>query len=350
MNQQWLAYAVSILSLASFGLSGAWAQNQVTMTPLGSNQGMFCASDRAILFEDPGPGNVRILIAPGRTVNGPNDQRLGAVDVILLDHAHVDHIGDRAGDNNCSGGGGTSLTGTGIPNVANIAAGKNSAVLVGGELVPWLQERIGVVKGNAIGGCGGYGPTSGVGTLTEVRRSTPCVDTLRPGASRALQVGGVPTGVTVSVVQATHSNGIPTPFINNGAALIPPGLSGYGGTETGYVIRFSNGLSVYWTGDSGLIGDMQLFSQYYGVNLAIVHMGDVFTMGPDEAAFAVSDLIKPRTVIPEHANEVATDSNGNVLNGTRTERFLSRLRPNIRHIVPLSGVPIYCDGRGNCSQ
>lgn len=347
MNQRWVACAVFILSIGLCGLSPVRAQNQVELTPLGSNQNRFCASDRAIIFEDPGPGHVRILISPGRTVDGAADSRLGAVDVILLDHAHVDHIGDRAGDNICTGGGGTSLAASHIPNIANIAAGKNSAVLVGGELVPWLRDRISAAKGSAVGGCGGYGGAAGLTNLTEVRRATPCVDTLRPGASRELQVGGVPTGVRVSVVQATHSNGIPANFING---VTPPGLSGYGGTETGYVIQFPNGLSVYWTGDTGFFGDMKLFSEYYGVNLAIVHMGDVFTMGPDDAAFAVNNLIRPRSVIPEHANEEATGSEGKVLSGTRTERFLSLLRPNINQVVPLSGVPILCDGRGNCVQ
>jgi len=345
MKQRWLTCALSIFSFVFLGSPLAFAQN-VTLTPLGSNKGEFCASDRAILFEDPGAGHVRILIAPGRTVNGPTDSRLGAVDVILLDHAHVDHIGDRAGDNACTGGGGTSLTASGVPNVANIAAKKNSAVFVGGELVPWLQDRIKVPFGSAIGGCGGYGPTSGVGNLTEVRRTSPCVDTLRPGGKRELTANGVLTGVTIAVVQATHSNGIPAAFTSN-SSLFPAGLTGYGGTETGYVILFSNGLSVYWTGDSGFIGDMKLFSEFYDVNLAIVHMGDVFTMGPEEGAFAVNELIRPKTAIPEHANEVATNG-GKVLSGTRTERFLSLLKGGINGIVPLSGSTISCDGKGKC--
>ena len=57
---------------------GAWgslahAQN-VTITPLGSVRGEFCVGDRALLFED--PTGVRILTAPGRTVNGSRDPRL----------------------------------------------------------------------------------------------------------------------------------------------------------------------------------------------------------------------------------------------------------------------------------
>lgn len=171
------------------------------------------------------------------------------------------------------------------------------------------------------------------------------MDTLRPGASREPQLNGIPTGVRVATVQATHSNGIGGAFVEG--QDLPPGLEGYGGTENGYIIRFSNGLSVYWTGDSGFFGDMALFSEYYRVDLAIVHIGDIFTMDPDEGAFATNRLIEPRTAIPIHVTEVAT-SQGEVVPSTRTERFIAKVRPEIEVIVPRSEVPILCDGRGRC--
>lgn len=325
------------LGLLLAGWTTAGQAADVKITPLGAESGEFCALDRAMLMED--PSGVRILIQPGRTVSGPDDPRLGEVHVVLLDHTHGDHIGD-AIDVACNGSGGTSLAPSGIPNVAEIAAAKNSAALVGGEMFFWLQERIGAAYGGAIGQCG----ASGITNRTEVSRSSPCVDFLRPGASREIQLNGTPTGVMISTIAVPHSNGIPAPFVNGN---VPSGLTGYAGTETGYVIRFSNGLSVYWSGDSGFFGDMALFSKYYGVNLAIVHIGDIFTMGPDEAAFAVNTLIKPRTVIPTHANEIAT-TGGMVNAGTRTERFIQKSNKPV--ILPLSGVPIYCDGKGNCLQ
>jgi L-ascorbate metabolism protein UlaG (beta-lactamase superfamily) len=295
-------------------LSLGWSQSQaqdVIITPLGSSAGEFCALDRAMLLED--PSGVRILIQPGRTVSGSDDPRLGDVHVVLLDHVHGDHIGDRI-DIACNGS--------------------------GGEMVPWLQDRVGAAEGAAVGGCG----SSGLTNLTEVSRTTPCVDNLRPGASRELKLNGVATGVKVSTIAVPHSNGIPAPFVDG---TLPAGLTGYAGTETGYVIRFSNGLSVYWSGDSGFFGDMALFSDFYKVNLAIIHIGDIFTMGPDEAAFAVNELLKPRSVIPTHANQVSTT--GGVVNpGTRIERFIQETRKPV--IVPLSGMPIYCDGLGNCAH
>src|SRR5213594_860131 len=98
----------------------------VKVTPLGSHTGELCRNDRALLFED--PTGVRILYDPGRTVD-ETDGRLGDVHVMLLSHAHTDHIGDarpNPGAGTCAapaGGGANSNT-----NFASIAALKNAAV------------------------------------------------------------------------------------------------------------------------------------------------------------------------------------------------------------------------------
>src|SRR6266436_5472582 len=70
----------------------AWTQN-VKITPLGSHTGELCDRDRATIFED--PTGVRILYDAGHSVLGGNDPRLGAIHIVLLTHAHGDHIGDR---------------------------------------------------------------------------------------------------------------------------------------------------------------------------------------------------------------------------------------------------------------
>jgi hypothetical protein len=55
-------------------------------------------------------------------------------------------------------------------------------------------------------------------------------------------------------------------------------------------------------------------------------------------------------VIPEHFNQIST-TKGQVNAGTKLERFLQLLKGQAqsRIVVPLSGVPIHCDGQGNCS-
>lgn len=83
-----------VIAFATLSITNARAQN-VTITPLGATAGEFCVGDRALLFED--PSGVRVLIAPGRTVKGSGDVRLGALGsmhVLLIDHPHVDHMGD----------------------------------------------------------------------------------------------------------------------------------------------------------------------------------------------------------------------------------------------------------------
>jgi len=85
------AAAFATVLTVALSVSSAFAQS-VKITPLGSHAGELCFNDRALLFED--PTGVRILYDAGRTVAGGIDPRLGEVHVVLLTHAHGDHIGD----------------------------------------------------------------------------------------------------------------------------------------------------------------------------------------------------------------------------------------------------------------
>ena len=69
------------VAFCCFAASSGFAQN-VKVTPLGGIDGEFCPQDRALVFED--PNGTRILYDPGRTVAGPNDPRLGKIDIILV--------------------------------------------------------------------------------------------------------------------------------------------------------------------------------------------------------------------------------------------------------------------------
>ena len=82
----------AVLVVLGLGCSAGWAQN-VKITPLGSHAGELCDRDRATIFED--PTGVRILYDAGHSVTGGDDPRLGDVHVVLLDHAHGDHMGER---------------------------------------------------------------------------------------------------------------------------------------------------------------------------------------------------------------------------------------------------------------
>jgi L-ascorbate metabolism protein UlaG (beta-lactamase superfamily) len=73
-----------------------------------------------------------------------------------------------------------------------------------------------------------------------------------------------------------------------------------GGVSVGYVIEFENGFTVYATGDTSVFGDMKLINEFYSPDLALVCIGGHFTMGPEGAAYAMRELIKPKQIIPIH--------------------------------------------------
>jgi L-ascorbate metabolism protein UlaG (beta-lactamase superfamily) len=81
----------------------------------------------------------------------------------------------------------------------------------------------------------------------------------------------------------------------HGSAL-PDGS--YGGNPAGFLLTTNDGKKIYMAGDTGLFGDMQLIGDE-GLDLAVIPIGDNYTMGPDDALRAVK-LLRPKTVIPIH--------------------------------------------------
>ena len=93
----------------------------------------------------------------------------------------------------------------------------------------------------------------------------------------------------------------------HGSAL-PDGSNG--GNPCGFLLTTNDGKKIYLAQDTGLFGDMKLIGEE-GIDLAVVPIGDNFTMGPDDALRAVK-LIQPQTVIPIHYNTwdlIAQDAN-----------------------------------------
>jgi L-ascorbate metabolism protein UlaG (beta-lactamase superfamily) len=114
-------------------------------------------------------------------------------------------------------------------------------------------------------------------------------------AKGAKQVSGMGKGGTqtvgdikVTMVHATHSAGI-----EDGKQLI------YGGEPCGYVIEFANGVKIYHAGDTNVFSDMQIIRELYAPQIALLPIGDHYTMGPREAAYACR-LLQPKAVVPMH--------------------------------------------------
>ncbi|RME79680.1 MAG: metal-dependent hydrolase [Planctomycetota bacterium] len=92
----------------------------------------------------------------------------------------------------------------------------------------------------------------------------------------------------VTMVDATHSGGI-----NVGNKVIP------GGEPAGLMLRFDNGYTIYDAGDTGLMGGLKELAEIFKPNLLLVPIGDLFTLGPELAAYFTRQ-INPENVIPIH--------------------------------------------------
>ena len=81
-------------------------------------------------------------------------------------------------------------------------------------------------------------------------------------------------------------------------SVLPDGS--YGGNPCGFHLFFNDGTKVYDAADTSLFGDMRLIGEE-GIDLAILPIGDNYTMGPDDALRAVR-LLRPKRVLPIHYN------------------------------------------------
>jgi L-ascorbate metabolism protein UlaG (beta-lactamase superfamily) len=94
--------------------------------------------------------------------------------------------------------------------------------------------------------------------------------------------------LSITMVPAVHSSSVEE-----------DGRCVYAGPACGYVIRFEDGLTIYFAGDTALFGDMQLLAAVYQPAIAFLPIGDTYTMGPLQAAKAC-ELLRVRQVIPMH--------------------------------------------------
>ena len=102
----------------------------------------------------------------------------------------------------------------------------------------------------------------------------------------------------------------------------------YAGEPAGIVMELEDGFSIYFAGDTNAFMDMQLIGRIYGPDVAVLPIGDHFTMGPREAAVAL-ELLGVKRCVPCHYGTFP------LLHGTPDE--LRSLAPDVDILAPEPG-------------
>jgi L-ascorbate metabolism protein UlaG (beta-lactamase superfamily) len=202
-------------------------------------------------FRIKSPGGKTIVVDPwltgGTKTPAPyktDIAALGKVDLLLVTHAHVDHLGD-------------------APALAKL----NNTKL--------------------------YGPADMITPLVTLG-ILPAELTHRFNKSGS--VTPLP-GVKVTAVKAEHSSLL----VHNNPAT-GKNESHAAGEAVGFIIELENGFKIWHMGDTGLFGDMKFIADHYKPDVVLVPIGGNFTMDPDDAAYAMRNWIDVKNVIPIHYN------------------------------------------------
>ncbi|HEY2151425.1 MAG TPA: metal-dependent hydrolase [Vicinamibacterales bacterium] len=95
-------------------------------------------------------------------------------------------------------------------------------------------------------------------------------------------------GLSITMVKAVHSS-----------SVVEDGKVVYLGVASGYIVKFEDGLTIYFAGDTDVFGDMRLIGELYQPSIAFLPIGDLYTMGPLQAAKAC-ELLGVKQVVPMH--------------------------------------------------
>jgi len=232
-----LLAALAFATAATASAQPATTQGKVMVTWLGQSSFRIVSPGGKVIVTDP-------WLRPNPLTPPEYKQldKFGRIDVLLVSHGHADHIADAP----------ALAERYDTPIIA--PGGLNQTLLTLGVLPSKLLPRMN--KG---------------GTVTPV------------------------PGIRITAVHAEHSS----EFVWRNPAS-DKDETHVGGEPVGWIIEFENGFRIYFAGDTALFGDMRLIGERYHPDLALVPIGGHFTMDPKDAAWAVTQMVKPRVVIPMH--------------------------------------------------
>ena len=195
------------------------------------------------------PGGKVIQIDPYLTHNPKTPAawkdlaKLGHLDLILVTHGHLDHVGDTF------------------------------------DLSKRNDARV-------------YAPAGLQDTFT----SLGLLDAAHaPKMNKGGTVAPLGPGIAISMVHADHSS----EFMGTDPFTGKP-YSFPGGEPVGFILRLENGFTIYHMGDTALFGDMKLIADLYHPDLVMIPIGGNYTMDPQAAAVALNTYLRPRWAIPMH--------------------------------------------------
>ena len=335
-----IAFVAAWATVAAFAATAS-AQN-VKITPLGSHAGELCSRDRAMILED--PTGVRILYDAGQSVTGGEDPRLGTLHAVLLSHAHGDHIGDTKLKAQEAGTCGNPELVSAAPNstTAEIAAAKNAAIIMMTPMANFIGRKVENIRAKPTPNC----PQSGEDLVAPF--AEPCLAAAQLGGMRPVRMANASRAVEITVVMAAHDSTVPRSLLTDPERknLEADNASLVLGPATGYIVRFTNGLTVYLSGDTGLHADMKLLdNEFHKANLMVLNLG-YSAITAQAGAHAANELVRPASVIVSHVNEGATSA-GKVRPASHTADFMALVKG--RPVYPaLSGRTMEFDGGGKC--
>jgi L-ascorbate metabolism protein UlaG (beta-lactamase superfamily) len=194
------------------------------------------------------PGGKVIMIDPWITKNPVTPpelkdlDKLGKVDLVLVTHAHGDHLGD-----------------------AMEISKKNNVPMWGPAGMNQFLATLGLMPANLV-----------------------------PRMNKGGTIEPFP-GVKITQVHAEHSSEMILKDPVTGKDTSYPG-----GEPVGLIIELENGFKIYHMGDTGLFGDMKFIGEYYKPDLLLIPIGGHYVMDPKDAAYATKEWIKPKMVMPMH--------------------------------------------------